>query len=101
MPLIQQPKRESEKLNGLIESFDVRGSMLVVGVNNEILSLSADSLQKMTDAMKFEQVHKNNIHNNNNSYIIILSLVLSKDGKYYLFTLIMYLCINYDLYVII
>ena len=30
----------------------------------------------------------------------IRSLVFSKDGKYYLFTLIMYLCINYDLYVI-
>ena len=91
MPLIQQPKRESEELDGLIKSFDERGSMLVVGVNEEILSLSADSLQSMADAVKFEKVHD----------FQITSLVFSKDGKYYLFTLIMYLCINYDLYVII
>ena len=91
MPLIQQPKRESEKLNGMIESFDVRGNMIVAGRWNELLSLSSGSLQIMADAVRFEQVNFN----------IITSLVLSKDGKYYLFTLIMYLCINYDLYVII
>ena len=66
--------------------------MLVVGVGNEILPLSADSLQSMADAMKFEQVHDS---------WRINSLVFSKDGKYYLFTLSMYLCIDYDLYVII
>ena len=61
--------------------------MLVVGVNNEILSLSADSLQSMADAMKFEKVHNR----------LISKLVFSKDGKYYLFTLSMYLSINYVL----
>ena len=91
MPLIQQPKRESEKFNGMIESFDVRGNMLVVAVRNELLPLSVDSLQSMADAMKFEEVHNHQI----------ASLVFGKDGKYYLFTLIMYLCINYDLYGII
>ena len=91
MPKIKQPKRESEKLKGFIGSFDLKGSMIVAGVKNELLSLSADSLQSMADAMKFENVH----------YSAITSLVISKDGKYYLFTLIMYLCINYDLYVII
>ena len=78
MPLSQQPKRKSEKLNGIIESFDVRGSILVVAVDKEILALSADSLQSMADAMKFEKVHNRNIR----------SLAFSKDGKYYLFTLI-------------
>ena len=63
--------------------------MIVVGVNEEILSLSADSLQSVADAMKFEKVHK------------IKSLVFSKDGKYKSFTLIIYLCINFDLYAII
>ena len=91
MPLIQQPKRESKKFNESIVLFDVRGSMLVIGVNEEILSLSADSLQSMANAMKFEKVHNH----------LINSLVFSKDGKYYLFSLSMYLCINYDLYVII
>ena len=91
MPSIQQPKRESEELNGLIKSFDVRGSILVVGVNEEILSLSADSLQSMAGAVKFEKVH----------YSDIRRLVFGKDGMYYLFTLIMHLCINNDLYVII
>ena len=65
--------------------------MLVVAVNNEILALSADSLQSMADSLKFERVHND----------LIFSLVFSKDGKYYLFTLSMYLCINYDLFVII
>ena len=65
--------------------------MLVAGVGSRILSLNADSLHSMADAVKFEKVHNDHIS----------SLVLSKDGKYYLFTLIMYLCINYDLYDII
>ena len=91
LPLIQQPKRESEKLYGLIRSFDVRGSTLVVGMDNRILSLNADSLQSMADAMKFFQVHNSDI----------TSLLFSKDGKYYLFTFIMYLYTNYDLYIII
>ena len=65
--------------------------MLVVEVIRKIESLSADSLQSMADAVEFEEVQ----------YNIINSLVFSKDGKYYLFTLIMYLCIIYDLYVII
>ena len=84
MPLIQQPKRESENLHGLIASFDVRGSMLVVGVNNKILSLSADSLQRMADAMKFEIVQD----------CPIMSLVFSKDGKYNLFTLLCIYALN-------
>ena len=74
-----------------ILTFDVRGGILVVGVWNEILSLSADSLQSLADALEFEQVYAGNI----------TSLVFSTDGKYYLFTLIMYVCINYDLYIII
>ena len=65
--------------------------MLVVAVNEEILQLSADSLQSMANAIRFEKVHNRPIR----------SLVFSKDGKYYLFTLSMYLCINYDLFVII
>ena len=65
--------------------------MLVAGVRKEIISLRADSLQSMADAVRFEKVHKGEIN----------SLVFSKNGKYYLFTLIMYLCVNYDLYVII
>ena len=65
--------------------------MLVVGAGYEILSLSADSLQSMADAVEFEIVHDLRIH----------SLVINKDGKYYRFSLIMYLCVNYDLYVII
>ena len=65
--------------------------MLVVGVDEEILSLSADSLQSMADAMKFEKVHNNSI----------LSLVFSKDGKYYYLLLVVCLCINYNLNVII
>ena len=54
--------------------------MLIVAVDNKILSLSADSLQSMADAVKFEKVHDDNI----------TSLVFSKDGKYYQFTLSMY-----------
>ena len=77
-------------MNKLIQSFDVRGSMLVFGLNEEMLSLSADSLQSMAGAVEFEQVHSE----------LIYSLVFSKDGKYYIFTLSMYQCINYDLYVI-
>ena len=65
--------------------------MLVVGVSSRILSLSADSLQSMADAVEFEKVHNSPIN----------SLVFSKDGKYPLFTLIMHPCIKYDLYVII
>ena len=66
----------------------MRGSLLVIGVNKEILSLrAADSLQSMTDVMKFEKVHNRKIR----------SLVISKDGKYYLFFFIMYLCISYSL----
>ena len=65
--------------------------MLVVGAGCKILRLSANSLQSMADAMKFEKVHNG----------LINSLVYSKDGKYYLFTVIMYLCINYYLNVII
>ena len=62
--------------------------MFVVGVSLKILSLSADSLQRMADAVRFEKVHNH----------MISSLVFSMDGKYHLFTLIMYLCINYELY---
>ena len=65
--------------------------MLVVAVDSRILSLNADSFQMMIDAVEFDIVHNRDIS----------SLMFSKDGKYYLFTLIMYLCINYDLYVII
>ena len=61
--------------------------MLVVGVNKIIASLSADSLQSVAGAVKFEEVHNRDIN----------SVVFSKDGKYYLFTVIMYLCINYDI----
>ena len=78
-------------MNGDIDAFDVSGSKLVVGVSKMILSLSADSLQSMADVVKFEKVHNDDI----------TSLVLSKDGKYYLFTLIKYLCFYYDFYVII
>ena len=75
---------------GMILSFDVRGSMLTYGTAKEIVELSADSLQMMIDAVKFEIVHNDAIN----------SLVFSKDGKYYLSTLIINLCINYDLNVI-
>ena len=85
MPLIQQPKRESEKLDGIIKSFYVRGSMLVVGGGCRILQLSAASLQSMTDKVEFEKAH----------YFLISSLEFSKDGKYHHFTLI----VHYDLYV--
>ena len=75
----------------MIGPFDASESMLVVGEAHRLLQLSADSLQNMADAMTFEQVHNGGI----------TSLVFSKDVKYYQFTLIMHLCINYDLYVII
>ena len=92
MPLVQQPKRKSMILNHSILPLDVRGSLLIVGLGNEILSLRADSLKIMADAVEFEQVDDN---------WMTMSLAISKDGKYYLFTLIMYLYINYDLYIII
>ena len=62
--------------------------MLFVAVNEEILTLNTDSLQRMAEAVELEKVHYGNIR----------SLVFRKDGKYYLFTLSVYLCINYDLY---
>ena len=84
-------EKKSNEFYFQIKTFDVRGSTLVVAVQNVIQSLSADSLQSMAGAMKFENVNNH----------IIMSLVFSKDGKYYLFTLIMHICINYDLQVTI
>ena len=61
--------------------------MLVVGVKTIILSLNADSLQSMVDSVMFEIVHNDRIR----------SFAFSNDGKYYLFILSKYSCINYDL----
>ena len=58
----------------------MRENILVVGMDEKILSLSADSLQSMADAVKFEKVHNR----------AISSLAFSNDCKYYLFTLSMY-----------